>query len=216
MNPINLLPQRERLWQRQRRWWRERWTWTLGISLAVWAGLAALLAWHHQKWEDAHASLKAQVEAQAPLLAQRERLLQTQRQWQDSLQSTARNAAGLSEPWHSWQALARMAGPQVLWERMLWDGQSMSASGHVLQASEATQLQAQWQQRWGAEAVVQPMALTTEPTMDPQGMADQWWRWEWRWRIPSQVDKPPGANASRGAAAQAQPVQPSGTEGARP
>ena len=44
MNPINLLPQRERLWQRQRRWWRQRWSWTLGVSLSVWAGLAGVLA----------------------------------------------------------------------------------------------------------------------------------------------------------------------------
>ena len=55
MNPINLLPQRERLWQRQKRWWRQRWSWTLGISMAVWASLAAVLAWHHQHWVDANA-----------------------------------------------------------------------------------------------------------------------------------------------------------------
>ena len=73
MSPINLLPMRERLWQRQRRWWRQRWTWTLGISLMVWAGLAGLLAWHHQKWVEVNAQMQAQIEAQAPLRAQHQR-----------------------------------------------------------------------------------------------------------------------------------------------
>ena len=75
MSPINLLPQRERLWQRQRRWWRQRWSWTLGISLAVWASLAGVLVWRYQHWVDANAQVQAQIDAQAPLRAQHQRLL---------------------------------------------------------------------------------------------------------------------------------------------
>jgi hypothetical protein len=182
MNPINLLPQRERLWQRQKRWWRQRWSWTLGISMAVWASLAAVLAWHHQHWVDANAHVQDQINLQAPLRAQHQRLLQAQRQWQDALQSGERNPVDQQEPWRSWQALTQMAGPQVHWERWVWDGQTITASGQVLQASEATQLHAQWQQHLGPGLVVQSLALKPLPTLDPQGVADQWWHWEWRWR----------------------------------
>lgn len=216
MNPINLLPMRERLWQRQRRWWRQRWTWTLGISLAVWAGLAVLLAWQHQHWESANAQLQAQIEAQAPVRAQHQRLLQAQRQWHDALQHTANQLAAKPEPWHSWQVLAQMAAPQVRWERWVWDGQNITASGQVLQASVATQLQAQWQQRWGPEQPVQALTLKAEPTLDPEGVADIWWHGEWRWRVPVAGDTPALKPTAPGAA----PVPPPGrspvTEGLRP
>jgi len=185
MNPINLLPHRERLWQRQRRWWRQRWSWTLGISLAVWASLAGVLAWHRQHWVDAIAQVQADIDSQAPQRAQHQRLLQAQRQWQDALQGTERNAAAMPEPWRSWQALTQMAAPLVHWERWVWDGQTITASGQVLQAAVATQMQAQWQQHVGPGVVVQAMALKAQPTLDPQGVADQWWHGEWRWRTPA-------------------------------
>jgi hypothetical protein len=216
MNPINLLPLRERLWQRQKRWWRQRWAWTLGVSLAVWAGLAALLAWHHQHWVDANALLQAQIEAQAPQRAQHQRLLQGQRQWQEALQGSADERAALFEPWHSWQALAKMAAPQVRWERMVWDGQTFSASGQALQASVATQLQAQWQQRLGSGPVVQALALKAEPILDPEGAADNWWQWEWRWSAKAAADNHQAAPSASGAA----PIGPPGRsqlgEGLRP
>jgi hypothetical protein len=185
MNPINLLPQRERLWQRQRRWWRQRWSWTLGISLAVWASLAGVLAWHRQHWVDAIAQVQAHIDSQAPQRAQLQRLLQAQRQWQDALQGTERNPAAMQEPWRSWQTLTQMAAPQVHWERWVWDRQTITASGQVLQAAVATQLQAQWQQHVGPGVVVQAMALKAQPTLDPQGVADHWWHGEWRWRTPA-------------------------------
>ena len=215
MSQINLLPMRERLWQRQRRWWRQRWTWTLGISLMVWAGLAGLLAWHHQKWVEANAQMQAQIEAQAPLRAQHQRLLQAQRQWQDELQGTATRQAAKPEPWNSWQSLAQMAAPQVRWERMVWDGQSITISGRVLQASVATQLQAQWQQRLGPGVPVQPLALKAEPTLDPQGVADQWWYGEWRWLSTTPADRPatPPAQAHT---APGQTERPHATGGAKP
>jgi hypothetical protein len=216
MNPINLLPQRERLWQRQRRWWRQRWSWTLGVSLTVWAGLAALLAWHHQYWVEANAQLQTHIEAQAPQRAKHERLLQAQRQWQDALQGAGRKQAALPEPWHSWQALTQMAAPHVHWERMVWDGQSISASGHVLQASVATQLQAQWQQRLGSGAVVEVLALKAEPTLDPQGVADNWWHWAWRWPTRAAVDNNHGAPSARVASPQTQPARPEAAGGQRP
>ena len=214
MNPINLLPQRERLWQRQKRWWRERWTWTLGISLVVWACLAGVLAWHHQHWVDANALVQAQIDAQAPMRAQHQRLLQAQRQWQDALQGTERKPAGMQEPWRSWQALTQMAAPQVHWERWVWDGQTITASGKVLQAAVATQLLAQWQQHLGPGVVVQALALQAEPTLDPQGVADHWWHWEWRWRTPAQGEPQKAqAPAPGGTEARALPGQPTAKEG---
>ena len=215
MSPINLLPMRERLWQRQRRWWRQRWTWTLGISLVVWAGLAGLLAWHHQKWVEANAQIQAQIEAQAPLRAQHQRLLQAQRQWQDELQGTAAKQAAKPEPWNSWQTLATMAAPLVRWERMVWDGQNITVSGRVLQASVATQLQAQWQQHLGSGVAVQLLALKAEPTLDPQGVADQWWYGEWRWPSATPADRPvtPSAQANT---APGQTERPHATGGAKP
>ena len=201
MSPINLLPQRERLWQRQRRWWRQRWSWTLGISLAVWASLAGVMARHHQHWVDANAQVQAQIDAQAPLRAQHQRLLQAQQQWQDALQGTERNPVAMQEPWRSWQALAQMAAPQVHWERWVWDGQNITASGQVLQAAVATQLQAQWQQHLGPGMVVQALSLKAELTRDPQGVADHWWHGEWRWRSPAAgEDKKAQAPAPGGAA----------------
>lgn len=213
MNPINLLPQRERLWQRQRRWWRQRWSWTLGISLVVWASWAGLLAWHHQHWVDANAHVQAQIDAQAPLRAQQQRLLQAQRQWQDALQGMEHKNAAMQEPWRSWQALAPMAAPQVHWERLFWDGQTFSASGQVLQAAVATQLQAQWQQHLGPGVVVQALALKAEPTLDPQGVADQWWHGEWRWRYPAAGEEKKAPTAAAGAAPQPQAVVPDVKEG---
>ena len=215
MSPINLLPMRERLWQRQRRWWRQRWTWTLGISLALWAGLAGTLAWHHQKWVEAHAQLQAQIQAQAPLRAPHQRLLQAQRQWQDELQGTATRQAAKPEPWNSLKALAQMAAPQVRWERMVWDGQNFTVSGRVLQASVATQLQAQWQQRLGSGVPVHLLALKAEPTLDPQGVADEWWYGEWRWRSTATADRPatPSAQAHT---APGQTESPHATGGAKP
>jgi hypothetical protein len=185
MSPINLLPQRERLWQRQRRWWRQRWSWTLGISLAVWASLAGVLTWHHQHWVHANAQVQAQIDSQAPLRAQHQRLLQAQRQWQDTLQGFEGHPAVMPEPWRSWQALTQMAAPQVHWERWVWDGQASTASGQVLQAAVATQLQAQWQQNLGPVVALQALALKAQPTQDPQGVADLWWHGEWRWRTPA-------------------------------
>jgi len=201
MSPINLLPQRERLWQRQRRWWRQRWSWTLGISLAVWASLAAVLAWHHQHWADANAHLLDQINLQAPLRAQHQRLLQAQRQWQDALQGSERNPSAMQEPWRSWQALTQMAAPQVHWERWVWDGQTITASGQVLQAAVATQLQAQWQQHLGSGAVVQALALKAEPTLDPQGVADHWWHGEWRWRTQAAGEDKKAQAPARGSTA---------------
>ena len=213
MNPINLLPQRERLWQRQRRWWRQRWSWTLGISLVVWASWAGLLAWHHQHWVDANAQVQALIDSQAPLRAQHQRLLQAQRQWQDALQGSERKPAAMQEPWRSWQALAQMAAPQVHWERLVWDGQTITASGQVLQAAVATQLQAQWQQRLDPGVVVQALYLKAEPTFDPQGVADQWWHWEWRWRTSATGEDKKAPTASAGAAPQPQAGQPNVKEG---
>ena len=66
MMPINLLPQRERLWQRQRRWWHQRWAWTLGMSLAVWAAAAGALAWQQHQWKNLNAQVQADMDAQAP------------------------------------------------------------------------------------------------------------------------------------------------------
>jgi len=212
MSPINLLPQRERLWQRQRRWWRQRWSWTLGISLAVWASLAGVMAWHHQHWVDANAQVQAQIDAQAPLRAQHQRLLQAQRQWQDALQGSERNPAAMQEPWRSWQALTQMAAPQVHWERWVWDGQTSTASGQVLQASVATQLQAQWQQNLGPGVVVQALTLKAEPTRDPQGVADHWWHGEWRWRTPGAGEDKKAQAPARGSAAP-RPGQPEAKEG---
>ena len=212
MSPINLLPQRERLWQRQRRWWRQRWSWTLGISLAVWASLAGVLAWHHQHWVDANAQVQAQIDSQAPLRAQHQRLLRAQRQWQDALQGSERNPAAMQEPWRSWQALTHMAAPQVHWERWVWDGQTITASGQVLQASVATQLQAQWQQNLGPGVVVQALALKAELTRDPQGVADHWWHGEWRWRTPVAGEDTKGQAPARGSAAPL-PGQPEAKEG---
>ena len=201
MSPINLLPQRERLWQRQRRWWRQRWSWTLGISLAVWASLAGVLAWYHQHWVDANAQVQAQIDSQAPLRAQHRRLLQAQHQWQDALQGSERNPAATQEPWRSWQALTHMAAPQVHWERWAWDGQTITASGQVLQAAVATQLQAQWQQHLGSGAVVQTLALKAEPTLDPQGVADHWWHGEWRWRTQAAGEDKKAQAPARGSTA---------------
>ena len=212
MSPINLLPQRERLWQRQRRWWRQRWSWTLGISLVVWASWAGLLAWHHQHWVDANAQVQAQIDSQAPLRAQHQRLLRAQRQWQDALQGSERNPAAMQEPWRSWQALTHMAAPQVHWERWVWDGQSITASGQVLQAAVATQLQAQWQQHLGPGMVVQALTLKAELTRDPQGVADHWWHGEWRWRTPAAGEDTKGLAPARGSAAPL-PGQPEAKEG---
>ena len=212
MSPINLLPQRERLWQRQRRWWRQRWSWTLGISLAVWASLAGVLVWRYQHWVDANAQVQAQIDAQAPLRAQHQRLLQAQRQWQDALQGSERNPAAMQEPWRSWQALTQMAAPQVHWERWAWDGQTITASGQVLQASVATQLQAQWQQNLGPGVVVQALALKAEPTRDPQGVADHWWHGEWRWRTSGAGEDKKAQAPARGSAAPL-PGQPEAKEG---
>jgi len=212
MSPINLLPQRERLWQRQRRWWRQRWSWTLGISLAVWASLAGVLVWRYQHWVDANAQVQAQIDAQAQLRGQHQRLLQAQRQWQDALQGSERNPAAMQEPWRSWQALTQMAAPQVHWERWVWDGQTSTASGQVLQASVATQLQAQWQQNLGPGVVVQALALKAEPTRDPQGVADHWWHGEWRWRTPAAGEDTKGLAPARGSAAP-RPGQPEAKEG---
>jgi hypothetical protein len=147
--------------------------------------LAGVLAWHHQHWVDANAHVQAQIDAQAPLRAQQQRLLQAQRQWQDALQGMEHKNAAMQEPWRSWQALALMAAPQVHWERWVWDGQTFSASGQVLQAAVATQLQARWQQHLGPGVGVQALALKAEPTQDPQGVADEWWHGEWRWRTPA-------------------------------
>lgn len=216
MNPINLLPMRERLWQRQRRWWRQRWTWTLGISLAVWAGLAGLLAWHHQRWVDANAQLQAQIEAQAPVRAQHQRLLQALRQWQAALQHSANQEAAKPEPWHTWQALAQMAAPQVRWERWVWDGQSITASGQVLQASVATQLQTQWQQRWGPDQLVETLSLKAEQTLDPEGVADTWWHGEWRWRAPAAGGTPALKPTTPGVATMPPLGRSPVTEGLRP
>ena len=212
MSPINLLPQRERLWQRQRRWWRQRWSWTLGISLAVWASLAGVLVWRYQHWLDANAQVQAQIDAQAPLRGQHQRLLQAQRQWQDALQGSERNPAAMQEPWRSWQALTQMAAPQVHWERWVWDGQTITASGQVLQASVATQLQAQWQQNLGPGVVVQALTLKAEHTRDPQGVADHWWHGEWRWRTPAAGEDTKGQAPARGSAAPL-PGQPEAKEG---
>ena len=212
MSPINLLPQRERLWQRQRRWWRQRWSWTLGISLAVWASLAGVLAWHHQHWVDANAQVQAQIDSQAPLRAQHQRLLRAQRQWQDALQGSERNPAAMQEPWRSWQALTHMAAPQVHWERWVWDGQTITASGQVLQASVATQLQAQWQQNLGPGVVVQALTLKAEHTRDPQGVADYWWHGEWRWRTSGAGEDKKAQAPARGSAAPL-PGQPEAKEG---
>ena len=212
MSPINLLPQRERLWQRQRRWWRQRWSWTLGISLAVWASLAGVLVWRYQHWVDANAQVQAQIDAQAQLRGQHQRLLHAQRQWQDALQGSERNPAAMQEPWRSWQALTQMAAPQVHWERWVWDGQTITASGQVLQAAVATQLHAQWQQHLGSGAVVQALALKAEPTLDPQGVADHWWHGEWRWRTLAAGEDTKGQTPTRGSAAP-RPGQPEAKEG---
>ena len=161
---------------------------------------------------DANAQVQAQIDAQAPLRAQHQRLLQAQQQWQDALQGTERNPAAMQEPWRSWQALAQMAAPQVHWERLVWDGQTITASGQVLQAAVATQLQAQWQQHLGPGMVVQALALKAELTRDPQGVADHWWHGEWRWRSPSAGEDKKAQAPARGGAAP-QPGQPEAKEG---
>jgi hypothetical protein len=173
----------------------------LGISLAVWASLAGVLVWRYQHWVDANAQVQAQIDAQAPLRAQHQRLLQAQRQWQDALQGSERNPSAMQEPWRSWQALTQMAAPQVHWERWVWDGQTITASGQVLQAAVATQLQAQWQQHLGSGAVVQALALKAEPTLDPQGVADHWWHGEWRWRTQAAGEDKKAQAPARGSTA---------------
>ena len=178
----------------------------------MWASLAGVVAWHHQHWVDAIAQVQAHIDSQAPQRAQLQRLLQAQRQWQDALQGTERNPAAMQEPWRSWQALTQMAAPQVHWERWVWDGQAITASGQVLQAAVATQLQAQWQQHVGPGVVVQALALKAQPTLDPQGVADHWWHGEWRWRTPAAgEDKKAQAPARAGDAHL--PGQPEAKEG---
>ena len=180
MMPINLLPQRERLWQRQRRWWHQRWAWTLGVSLAVWAAAAGALAWQQHQWKNLNAQVQADMDAQAPQRQAHQRWTLEHRQWQDALQGKHQATLAQGQPWHSWQALAQAITPPLRLERLVWNAQGVVVAGHALQAADAAQVLSDWQLRMGSTGV-QVVSMQTLPVQDPQGMPDHWWAFEWRW-----------------------------------
>ncbi|NBX53636.1 MAG: hypothetical protein EBT70_00960 [Betaproteobacteria bacterium] len=185
MMPVNLLPERERLWQRQRRWWRQRWTWTVGISLLVWASAAGVLAWQLGQWTEMNAQVQAQIDAQGPDRLAHQRWTQERQALQSAQLGQSQAPTTTHQPWHPWQALAAALTPPLHLERLVWNAQGLTVAGHALQAADAALVLKQWQQRSGLTGV-QVMSMESEPVPDPQGMPDSWWAFEWRWTaIPS-------------------------------